>query len=102
MFREQTAPRADGGGHLLLLTYARGRIGQTWDWAMYTLIIVIGMLSPATSSVVPVGVTSQIVGKFKTKDGCEAAASRPIVGGTISDLSLTRGVYWYCVYSGEE
>ena len=67
---------------------------------MYALIIVIGMLSPATSAVVPVGVTSQIVGKFKTKDDCESAASRPGAGGTISDLSLTRGVYWYCVYAG--
>jgi len=69
---------------------------------MYALIIVIGMLSPATSTVVPVGVTSQIVGKFKTTDECESAASRPGVGGTISDLSLTRGVYWYCVYAGGE
>ena len=66
---------------------------------MYTLIIVIGMLSPGLSAV---GVTSQIVGKFKTKDECEAAASRPIVGGTITDLSLTRNVYWYCVYAGGE
>lgn len=69
---------------------------------MYALIIVIGMLSPATSSVVPVGVTSQIVGKFKTKDECESAASRPVAGGAISDLSLTRGLYWYCVYAGGE
>jgi hypothetical protein len=69
---------------------------------MYALIIVIGMLSPATSAVVPVGVTSQIVGKFKTMDQCEAAGNRPIAGGTIADLSLTRGVYWYCVYAGGE
>lgn len=67
---------------------------------MYMLIIVIGLLSPATSSVVPVGVTSQIVGKFKTLDQCKAAASQPLTEGTISDLSLTRGVYWYCVYAG--
>ncbi len=67
---------------------------------MYALIIVIGMLSPATSSVVPVGVTSQIVGKFRILEQCNAAASQPFVGGTISDLSLTRGVYWYCVYTG--
>jgi hypothetical protein len=69
---------------------------------MYTLIIVIGMLSPATSSVVPVGVTSQNVGKFRTLDQCKAAGNTPLAGGTISDLSLTRGVYWYCVYSGDE
>jgi hypothetical protein len=68
--------------------------------AMYALIIVIGMLSPATGSVVPVGVTSQIVGKFENVDQCKTAASQPITGGTISDLSLSRGVYWYCVYTG--
>jgi hypothetical protein len=67
---------------------------------MYTLIIVIGMLSPATGSVVPVGVTSQIVGKFENLDQCKEAASRPVAGGTISDLTLTRGVYWYCAYAG--
>ena len=67
---------------------------------MYALIIVIGMLSPATSAVVPVGVTSQIVGKFRTLDQCKAAGSQPVAGGIISDLSLTRGIYWYCVYAG--
>jgi hypothetical protein len=67
---------------------------------MYTLIIVIGMLSPATGAVVPVGVTSQVVGKFRTLDQCKAAASQPLAEGIISDLTLTRGVYWYCVYSG--
>ena len=44
---------------------------------MYALIIVIGMLSQgaAGSAVIPVGVTSQIVGKFKNLDECKAAAS---------------------------
>jgi hypothetical protein len=69
---------------------------------MYTLIVVIGMLSPATGSVVPVGVTSQSVGSFKNLEQCKAAAAEPSAGGTISDLSLTRGVYWYCVYAGTE
>jgi hypothetical protein len=42
---------------------------------MYALIIVIGMLSQgAGSAVMPVGVTSQIVGKFKNLDECKAAA----------------------------
>ena len=43
---------------------------------MYALIIVIGMLSQgaAGSAVIPVGVTSQIVGKFKNLDECKAAA----------------------------
>ena len=67
---------------------------------MYTLIIVIGMLSPATGLVVPVGVTSQIAGKFENLDQCKAAADQPLAGGIISDLTLTRGVYWYCVYAG--
>ena len=43
---------------------------------MYALIIVIGMLSPGTSgAVTPLGVTSQIVGKFKNLDECKAAAN---------------------------
>ena len=44
---------------------------------MYALIIVIGMLSTGASgsAVIPVGVTSQIVGKFKNLDECKAAAS---------------------------
>ncbi len=67
---------------------------------MYSLIIVIGMLSPASGSVIPVGVTSQIVGKFKSLEQCKAAASRPGAGGTISELNLSRGLYWYCAYSG--
>ena len=68
---------------------------------MYSLIIVIGMLSPATGAVVPVGVTSQTVGKFKTLEQCKAAGDQPSATGIVSDLSLTRGVYWYCVYAGK-
>ena len=67
---------------------------------MYSLIIVIAMLSPATGTVTPVGVTSQTVGKFSSLEQCKAAAGKPVDGGTISDLSLSRGVYWYCAYSG--
>ena len=67
---------------------------------MYVLIIVIGMLSPASGSVVPVGVTSQVVGKFKSLEECKAAGSQPGAGGTISELNLSRGLYWYCTYSG--
>jgi hypothetical protein len=71
---------------------------------MYALIIVIGMLSTGASgsAVIPVGVTSQIVGKFKNLDECKAAASQPHAGGPISDLSLstTWGVNWYCTYTG--
>ena len=49
---------------------------------MYALIIVIGMLSQgAGSAVMPLGVTSQIVGKFKNLDECKAAASQPHAGG---------------------
>ena len=66
---------------------------------MYALIIVITVLSPATGTVTPVGVTSQIVGKFKNSDQCKKAASKPLVGGAISDLNLSRGIYWYCAYT---
>ena len=69
---------------------------------MYVLIIVIVMLSPATSTVIPVGVTSQIAGKFKTLDECQAAAAKPLATGAKSELGLSRGVYWYCAYSGAD
>ena len=73
---------------------------------MYALIIIIGMLSIGTSgsAVMPVGVTSQIVGKFKNLEECKEAASKPHAGGPISDLSLTAtwGVNWYCTYTGAE
>ena len=42
---------------------------------MYALIIVIAVLSPAGGAVTPVGVTSQVVGKFKNLDQCKATAS---------------------------
>jgi hypothetical protein len=64
---------------------------------MYALIIVIAGLSPATGAVTPVGVTSQIIGKFKNLDQCEAAASERTAGGVISDLSLS---YWHSAYAG--
>lgn len=69
---------------------------------MYALILVIAILSPATGAVTPVGVTSQIVGTFKSLDQCKAAANAPLSGGAISDLSLSRGVYWYCASTGEK
>ena len=67
---------------------------------MYALILVIGMISPGGAAVTPVGVTSQTVGAFKTLDECKAAAAKPVAGGTISELNLSRGIYWYCVYAG--
>ena len=71
---------------------------------IYPLIIVIGMLSTGASgsAVIPVGVTSQIVGKFKSLDECKAAASQPHAGGPISDFSLSTswGANWYCTYTG--
>jgi hypothetical protein len=69
---------------------------------MYALILVIGMLSPGGASVTPVGVTSQVVGTFKSIDDCKAAAEKPYSGGSISELNLSRGLYWYCVYTGDE
>ena len=44
--------------------------------------------------------TFAMVGKFKNLDQCKAAASQQSAGGAISDLSLSRGVYWYCAYTG--
>jgi hypothetical protein len=67
---------------------------------MYALIIVIAVLSPATGAVTPVGVTSQMVGKFKTLDQCKAAANEQTAGGIVADLSLSRGVYWHCTFAG--
>ena len=67
---------------------------------MYSLIIVFAILSPATGSVVPVGVTSQILAKFKTLDQCKSAANEQGASGATSDLSLSRGVYWYRAYAG--
>ena len=64
---------------------------------MYTLLMVIGIVSSNGS---PLGVTSQIMGKFGNLDECKRAAEQPVVGGTISELNLSRGIYWYCVYSG--
>jgi hypothetical protein len=48
---------------------------------MYALIIVIAVLSPAGGAVTPVGVSSQVVGKFKNLDQCKAAASQQSAGG---------------------
>ena len=68
--------------------------------AMYSLIILFAILSPATGAVIPVGVTSQVVAKFKTLDQCKEAANKQGTGGAISDLNLSRGIYWYCAYVG--
>jgi hypothetical protein len=67
---------------------------------MYALIIIIAVLSPATGAVTPVGVTSQIVGKFKSLDQYKAAANAQTDGGAINDLSLSRGAYWFYAYAG--
>ena len=66
---------------------------------MYALILVIGVLS---SGGVPIGVTSQIVGKFKNLDECKAAATQPHATAPAEDISLLTmlGSRWYCVYSG--
>jgi hypothetical protein len=45
---------------------------------------------------------SQIVGKFKNFDQCNAAGSERTAGEVISDLSLSRGVYWYLRKCGRE
>jgi hypothetical protein len=65
---------------------------------MYALIIAV--LSPAGGAVTPVGVTSQVLGKSKNLDQCKAAGNKQGAGGATADLSLSRGVYWYCAYVG--
>ena len=70
---------------------------------MYALIIVIGVLSQGLAvAVMPIGVTSQIVGNFKNLDECKAAASQPHAAGPVADLTLstTWGRNWYCTYTG--
>jgi hypothetical protein len=67
---------------------------------MYALIMVVGILSPAGGSVVPVGVTSQTVGRFESLEQCKAAVSQPFATGALADLTLSQGLYWYCVYAG--
>ena len=63
---------------------------------MYALVIVVAVMSSA----IPVGVTSQIVGRFENVDQCKEAASKPVNGGAIADINLSQGIYWYCVYTG--
>ena len=65
---------------------------------MYALIIVIGLVPPGSGSAV--GVTSQVIGKFENMDQCKAAASQPLAGGSVEDLSLSKEHDWYCVYKG--
>jgi hypothetical protein len=71
---------------------------------MYALIIVIGVLSSgsSTGTAAPIGVTSQIVGKFKDLDECKAAASQPHATGPAVDITVvtTLGSRWYCAYVG--
>jgi len=68
---------------------------------MYALIITIVILSPATGAVIPVGISSQIVGKFKNLDQCKEAAGKPHADGSLDDLNLSKGSYWQCVYAGK-
>ena len=68
---------------------------------MYALIITTVILSPATGGVIPVGISSQIVGKFENLDQCREAASKPDAVGSTHDLGLSRGSYWQCVYGSK-
>jgi hypothetical protein len=75
-----------------------------WCSLMYALIIVIGILSAgsAAGAGAPVGVTSQLVGKFKTLDECKAAATQPHAAGPTADITIsaTWRINWYCMYAG--
>ena len=70
---------------------------------MYALITVIGVLSSG-SSVIPVGVTSQLVGKFKTLDDCKAAAIQPHAGAHDFGFQFLDhlGINWYLHLHGWE
>ena len=63
---------------------------------MYVLIIVVSVLSSA----IPVGVTSQNIGRFDSLEQCEAVAKKPGASGAVVDINVSRGVYWVCAYSG--
>ena len=63
---------------------------------MYVLIIVVSVLSSA----IPVGVTSQNIGRFDSLEQCNAVANKPGAMGAVVDLNVSRGVYWLCVYAG--
>jgi len=63
---------------------------------MYVLIVVVSVLSSA----IPVGVTSQNIGRFDSLEQCNAVASKPGAMGAVVDLNLSSGVYWLCVYAG--
>jgi len=63
---------------------------------MYVLIVVVSVLSSA----IPVGVTSQNIGRFDSLEQCEAVANKPGATGAVVDLNVSRGVYWLCLYAG--
>ena len=63
---------------------------------MYVLIIVVSVMSSA----IPVGVTSQNIGRFDSLEQCNEVANKPGAMGAEVDLNLSRAVYWFCVYSG--
>jgi len=63
---------------------------------MYVLIIVVAVLSSA----IPVGVTSQNIGRFDSLEQCNAVANKSGATGAVVDLNVSRGVYWLCVYAG--
>ena len=63
---------------------------------MYVLIIVVAVLSSA----IPVGVTSQNIGRFDSLEQCNAVANEAGATGAVVDLNVSRGVYWLCVYAG--
>ena len=68
---------------------------------MYSLVLIFALLSPATGSGQPVALISQNMGKFETMDECKAAANQPIAFGTVADLNLSNGFYWFCAYGAK-
>jgi hypothetical protein len=73
-------------------------------WVMYALIIAIAMqTSGLGGGGASVGITSQVIGKFRSLDECKAVAAQPYAaGGSISEaiVATNSGLNWYCVPAG--
>ena len=54
---------------------------------MYVLIVVVAVLSSA----IPVGVTSQNIGRFDSLEQCEAVANKPGATGAVVDHKRLKG-----------
>jgi hypothetical protein len=68
---------------------------------MYSLILTIAMISSGGGTTVATpAMSSVILGKYGDLDACKAAAAKPFAAGSIQDLGVSTGSYWYCAYTG--